>query len=112
MNVFTQPLPGHPRDRIGREGPAQIHPVGVAVPDDIFRESSGYDGGCRYAVLTFHDAGKLGDTRRTAVSAANPEDNAVRFFLKFGPEFRTVHESVAAFKLDHCFHGGHVFPEP
>ena len=112
MNILTQGFPGNPRNRIGGKGPAQIHSMGVTIPYDIFRESCGDDGGSGHTVLTFHGSGKLGETRRTAVSTTNTEDDTIRLFLEFRPEIRTVRKRSASLGTQHCFDGRHVFIEP
>jgi len=81
----VQRLPRDPADRIGREAPAEVHAVAPIVTLDIVRETGGDDGGCRDVVIALHRPGKIGDTRRTSVSAADAEDNGVTVFLDFFP---------------------------
>jgi hypothetical protein len=56
--------------------------MGLAIPYNIIRESRGDYGGRGHTVLKFYYAAKLGYTSRTAVSAANTEDHAIRLLLK------------------------------
>jgi len=63
-----------------------------SVTLDIVGKTGGDDGGGGHTVITLHRPGKLGDTRRTAVSAADAEDDGVTVFLNIFPEFRLVGE--------------------
>jgi len=63
-----------------------------AVTLDVVHKTGSNDGGRRHTIGVLHRPGKVGDTRRTAVSAADAEDNGVTTFFNLGPEFGFVGE--------------------
>ena len=84
-NIASHRFPGNKPDRVGREGPAQVHAVTAAVALYVVRKAGGDDRGRGHSVIVLQRPGKFGDTRRTAVSAADADDSGVTVCLDFGP---------------------------
>ena len=102
----------HSNHGIRSEAEAQVHPVIARVALDVVGEPCRGDGSGGDSESVFEFPTVLGDTRRTAVSTADAEDDGVTLISHFGPELRVVQKHVALFALELRFHGRHVARKP